>query len=104
MTDEAKGFAELRRRARRFWLACLAFLSGAVLLGLLSGRISDAAIQVLVPLVIIPMGIYAFIAQLRFNAQRCPVCGHNPRNTGILRNSFALTCMHCGTKLYGSHQ
>ena len=80
MTDATKGFAELKRRAKRFWLACLAFLGGGALLGMLSGRISEVTIQLLVILVIFPIGIYAFIAQLRFNAQRCPSCGHNSRS------------------------
>jgi hypothetical protein len=104
MTANPKGFDDRKRRAFQFWLASLAFVGGVALLGVLTGRVSELAVQLLAFLVLFPIGIYALITHFRFHAQSCPRCGKSPRNTGLLRNDFALACMHCGASLYGSHQ
>ena len=104
MTAPQKGFDDLKRRAFRFWLASLAFVGGIALLGVLAGRVSEPVVQLLAVLVLFPIGTYALVTHFRFHAQRCPRCGNSPRNTGLLRNDFALTCMHCGASLCGSHQ
>ena len=97
---EVKGFANLRRRVALFLGVISVFALGIVSLGLAGNAFGERAVGFIVYLVLFPAGFYGFYLHLQLTGTRCPRCAERCYSKGVLRNSFAMRCMHCGVRLY----
>jgi|CXWL01.1.fsa_nt_gi hypothetical protein len=92
LIGEVEGFRDIKRGLVRIGILFLSFFPWRFLAGLVSPSLSYPAGLVWL--------LAVFIAVNLFLASRCPRCCESCFRKGLSRDTFAVRCVHCGTKLY----